>query len=222
MNIILSKIDMSKVFDGDEQELKKLRNTLIASPEYTELLGDAIMARVSNQEKLNALIRANTETRTDNTALFEAVDFRDDTLKPLENRIENLKKSVTVPLNTLKNLVQRLFVSDKKSECLEFEKLKSFRLELDKAITEYQKREIPNEKTIRTGNAQVTIRTDRVLKIKDKEKFVKACVSTAKANAGLSVDLLKIDETALKTLMKDENVKIPNKLVEWEYKETVV
>lgn len=222
MDLILSKVDMRKVFSNDETELIKLRNALMASPEYCELLGDSIMARVSNRDKLDALIKSNTEKRTDNTALFEAVDFRDDTLKPLENRIEELRKSVTTPLNTLKMIVQRLFVSGKNDKPLEFEELKSFRLALDKAIVEYQKREIPNEKTIRTGNAQVTIRTDRVLVIKDKEKFIKACVSTAKANEGLSIDLLEINETALKALMKDENVKISNKLVEWKYKETVV
>jgi len=199
-------------------EMIRFDNT---TPSFLELIHKTVMTRMLNgAEKLKTLMDANVSKRTDNTALFDAINFRDQELIPLKKAWESCQEQATSYLKIELARVRGNFKSRKGETMREPEALENHINTLNAEIIKYQKRELPDEKTIRTGAAQVTIRTDRVLEINDKLAFIKACVSTAKGNEAFDIDLIDINIPKLKEVLKT-GVKEP-KSVKWVYKQTAI
>jgi hypothetical protein len=129
-------------------------------------------------------------------SLEKAVDVRED-VKEFCDRAEKMRKSLTAPTRLYERSVNSAFKTL-------LDKLDEIALKLSKNILDWQTRNNPDKREIRTEHALVRLRRNApVPQVVDKLAFLRAIVSKAEGRKDLTVDLVEVSAVKLKALIKD-------------------
>jgi hypothetical protein len=186
------------------------------SPEFISMLTRAVPVYTIETARIVREIKAARKAKNGDTSpLFNACDFRDQKIKPIQAEIDETQKAMISTPKAYIAAVNGAF------RALKDEMLKARRL-IEEEIKATWKQLKPEDgtKTIRTGNSSTTIKEMRRPKIVDKEKFVKAIISKAKNRGHITLDMIEPNIPAIRAVMLKNKAKIPG--VEWEEYDSVV